>query len=91
MYKYLENSLASYGVCIEDCTPVIEMNRPLEIVAWLKEKGNHQPFVSLDDDFRYEDYEVYGIGDQLVKTRFIVTVLRKVDCNKNMLKEQLRY
>ena len=72
MYQYLVNSLAKYNMKIISKTPVVNMNRPLEIVTWLDNRVDKDEikFVSLDDDFSKEDYEEYGIGDYLVHTRF---------------------
>lgn len=72
MYQYLVNSLAKYNMKIMSQTPVIHMNRPLEIVSWLnnREDRDNIRFVSLDDDFSKKDYDKYGIGDCLVHTKF---------------------
>ena len=72
MYKYLLDELARYDMEIIDKTPVINMNRPLEIKTWLEEHGgkDNYNFVSLDDDFSKDKYEKYGISDCLVKTEF---------------------
>lgn len=76
MYKYLESSLAKYDMKIISKTPVIQMNRPFEIVTWLsnREDKSNIKFVSLDDDFSKEDYDIYGIGKNLIYTKFF--------CNK---------
>lgn len=71
VYDQLVNALYKYNLTIYDCTPVINMNRPLEIKTWLDDhKGQIDSFVSLDDDFSEEDYAKYGIADYLVKTTF---------------------
>jgi len=72
MYKYLIDTLAKYGLTIMDKTPIIEMNRPLEIKTWLDNQKDKSQinYVSLDDDFDYEDYNKYGISHCLVKTSF---------------------
>lgn len=72
MYQYLVEELAKYDMEIMDKTPIIGMNRPLEIKTWLDNQANKDEikFVSLDDDFPKEEYEKYGIGDCLVKTTF---------------------
>lgn len=72
MYQYLVDSLAKYGMKIMDSTPVVEMNRPLEIVTWLENREDKENIrcVSLDDDFSKEQYDKYGIGDCLIHTRF---------------------
>lgn len=71
-YKYLLDELARYDMYIMDKTPVIDMNRPLEIKTWLDNQPNKDKirFVSLDDDFSKDSYDKYGIGDCLVKTSF---------------------
>ena len=72
MWEYLVDSLAKYDMEIIDKTPVIGMNRPLEIKTWLDNRPDkeHIRFVSLDDDFSTEHYEEYGIEHCLVKTKF---------------------
>ncbi len=72
MYQYLLECMARYDMEIISKTPFIDLNRPLEIVSWLNEQKNKENihFVSLDDDFTKEEYEKYGIGEQLVKTEF---------------------
>lgn len=72
MYEYLVNELARYGMKIMSKTPVIDMNRPLEIKTWLDNRVDKDEinFVSLDDDFSKDKYNKYGIGDCLVKTEF---------------------
>ena len=72
MWQYLTNALAGYGMHIFDKTPVIQLNRPLEIVTWLRMQSDKDTicFVSLDDDFTKAKYDAYGIGGHLVQTRF---------------------
>ena len=72
MYQYLLDELARYDMEIISKTPVIDMNRPLEIKTWLDNREDKENicFVSLDDDFSKEKYDVYGIGHCLVKTEF---------------------
>lgn len=72
IYQYLIDSLARYGMEIISKTPFIGLNRPFEIVSWLKSQKDNEDirFVSLDDDFTKEEYEKYGIGENLVKTEF---------------------
>ena len=72
MYKYLTDCLAKHGMEIIDQTPVIGLNRPQEIAAWLDERQDKDDinFVILDDDFPKERYDDYGIGDYLVHTDF---------------------
>lgn len=72
MYEYLVNELARYDMKIMSKTPVIDMNRPLEIKTWLDKRvdKNEIRWVSLDDDFSKDQYDEYGIGEHLVKTVF---------------------
>lgn len=72
MYQYLLDELARYDMEIIDKTPVVNMDRPLEILTWLEEHGGKDKynFVSLDDDWSKEHYAKYGIGEHLVKTEF---------------------
>ena len=70
MYQYLVNSLAKYDMLIFDKTPVIAMDRPLEIYSWLEEQSEEVQFVILDDDYPTEEYEEYGLEDHLVRTVF---------------------
>lgn len=74
MYQYLENELARYDMKIMSKTPVVDMNRPLEIKTWLDNRVDKDniKWASLDDDFSKEKYDVYGIGEHLVKTEFFV-------------------
>lgn len=77
MYQYLVESLAKYDMKIISKTPVIDMNRPLEIKTWLDNRidKDNIKFVSLDDDFSKDDYDKYGIGECLVKTEFFCNEL----------------
>lgn len=72
MYQYLIESLAKYDMKIFSKTPVLGMNRPLEIITWLNNQVDKENirFVSLDDDFSKEDYKRYGIDNCLIQTRF---------------------
>lgn len=72
MYEYLVKSLEKYGMKIMSKTPVINMNRPLEIVTWLNNRNNKDSirFISLDDDFSDIDYAKYGIENNLIHTKF---------------------
>ena len=72
MYQYLVDELARYDMEIISKTPVIDMNRPLEIKTWLdsREDKDTIKFVSLDDDFSKDKYDEYGIGGCLIKTEF---------------------
>lgn len=71
-YAYLVDSLEEYDLKIISHTPYINNNRPEEIRKWLDKHGGKEriSFVSLDDDFRLEYYEKYGIEDFLVHTCF---------------------
>ena len=63
--------LHKYGMELYDRTPIIGMDRPLEIRVWLdKHKDQIDSFVSLDDDYSKEHYDKYDIGHCLVKTCF---------------------
>lgn len=71
VWEQLVDILHEYDMSIYDRTPVIGMDRPLEIKTWLDQhKDQVEAFVSLDDDFRKEDYAKYGIKDCLIKTSF---------------------
>lgn len=70
MYQYLVNSLAKYNMKIFDKTPVIAMDRPLEIYSWLEEQSEEVRYVILDDDYPAEEYEEYGLEDHLIRTVF---------------------
>ena len=72
MYEYLVNELARYNMEIIDKTPVIGMNRPLEIKTWLDNRNDKSEicWISLDDDFPEEKYKECGIGGHLVQTIF---------------------
>ena len=71
VWRQLVDALHEYDMSIHDRTPVIGMDRPLEIKTWLDHHtGQVEAFVSLDDDYRKEDYAKYGIEDCLVKTTF---------------------
>lgn len=74
-YQVLINALAEYQIEVMDKTPVINMDRPLEIKTWLEEHSELGPFcwVSLDDDFWEEDYEEYGVGGHLIQTMYFTT------------------
>lgn len=72
-YKILEQALAKYGMKIHGKTKYIENNRPLEIKTWLKENIRDMTkvnFISLDDDFSYDQYTKHGIEFCLIKTDF---------------------
>lgn len=71
-YLFLEDTLNKYGLKIMSQTPYLSCNRPAEIKAWLNNRVDKDDivFVSLDDDFRKGQYDVYGIGHCLVHTSF---------------------
>lgn len=77
MYQYLVDSLAKYDMKIMSKTPVIWMNRPLEIVTWLNNRVDREDirFVSLDDDYSLEEYKEQGIETCLIRTRFFCNEL----------------
>lgn len=65
------NKLRKFGLEVYDRTPVIGMDRPLEIKTWLDcHDSQVDTYISLDDDFRKEDYVKHDIGDCLIKTSF---------------------
>lgn len=74
MYDYLVDVLGKHGLKIISHTPYCEHDRPKEIMAWLDNYNDESSirFVSLDDDFSREKYDIYGkwFGDCLVKTSF---------------------
>ena len=72
MYEYLLKSLAKYDMKITSKTPMIHMNRPLEIITWVNNQTDKENinFVSLDDDFSVKDYAQYKIADKLIHTKF---------------------
>ena len=71
MYLNLVESLGKYGIQIYAKTPIINCNRPLEILTWLRcnaHKGDK--FVSIEDDCSYDEYKQYGLEKYLVHTDF---------------------
>lgn len=75
LYEYLIKELGRYNMEIVSKTPIIDMNRPLEIKTWLDENSAHycvDNYVILDDDFPKDKYDKYGLGNHLVKTEFFV-------------------
>ena len=92
MYRYLEQSLARYQMGIMSTTPVIDMNRPLEIATWLKNHGDLTAlrFVSLDDNFKKADYDQYNIGHCLVRTSFFCDRMEEGGLCKKRVKEAVR-
>ena len=79
MYQYLLRRLDQYGMTIFSKTPVIGLNRPLEIKSWLENQSKKEKirFVILDDDFSKEKYDEYGIGEYLIKTEFFCKDITK--------------
>lgn len=71
MWKYLNDTLAEYGMKIADTTPVMDGNRPKEISEYLK-KHKNLSWCSIEDDFSAADYEKYGISEYLVQTKYFV-------------------
>lgn len=70
VYNCLVRELGKCGIRIYSRTPLINNDRPKEIKAWLDSHPSVGEFVSLDDDFEYEDYQRHGISGCLVQTRF---------------------
>ena len=71
MFDHLEKILAEYGMFIEDFTPVIRNNRPLEIHTWMVDhEDDVESFISIDDDFTEEEYIKAGLINCLVKTSY---------------------
>lgn len=69
MYVYLEETFEKYGLSIMFHTPILDMNRPLEIYTWLNNRADTiENFVILDDDFGASYYRYYGLDKNLVKT-----------------------
>lgn len=75
MYVYLVQELSRYNMRILDKTPVIKGIRPLEIKIWANEH-NCNTFISLDDDFSINDYSRYGIGFNLIHTKYFVNNIK---------------
>ena len=92
MYRYLEQSLAGYRMEIMSATPVIGMNRPLEIASWLESRRDLETlrYVSLDDNFEKADYETYGIGHCLVRTSFFCDQMTEGGLCKKHVKQAIR-
>ena len=72
MYQYLINMLDKYGMKIMSKTPIINFRRPLEIKTWLDNRSdtNKINWISIEDDFFEEDYEMCGLGGHLIHTRY---------------------
>lgn len=92
MYQYLVDSLARYRMTIMSQTPVIGMNRPLEIATWLNSQADREDirFVSLDDDFQRADYDKYGIGHCLIRTQFFGDKMSEGGLQKRHMKWAIR-
>lgn len=70
-YLYLTECLASEGLSIIDQTPGPCHNRPREIRQWLEQHPHVLSWVSLDDDFRPDQYTSEGLdSDRLIKTSY---------------------
>lgn len=71
MWKELVSALNQYDIHIYAKTPVLNFNRPLEILTWLRinaHKGDK--FVSIEDDCSKEEYAKYSMDKYLVRTDF---------------------
>lgn len=82
IWKYLNNILTEHGLKISDTTPVIDGNRPKEIVEYLKTHKNVS-WISIEDDFSVADYEKYNISEHLIQTYYFVS-----DSSEGGLKEE---
>lgn len=73
-YNLLEQKLGEYGIEIFGKTPTVNSNRsrPREIKKWLEthKSLDINYWVSLDDDYDYNDYDwvEYGFSNHLCKT-----------------------
>ena len=99
IYQYLIDSLAKYDMYIISKTPIINMNRPLEIKTWLNNRIDKEQihFIILDDDFSQEEYDKYDLGKYLIKTYFYCDTIedgglqqKQVDDAINLFKKQER-
>lgn len=74
MYTHLNRTLEENGIYIEDFTPVIGNNRPLEIRKYIYDHGLNNDinfrFVSLDDDFIEKEYDSVGLAHGLIQTSY---------------------
>ena len=71
MWKELVSALNQYDIHIYTKTPVLNFDRPLEILTWLRinaHKGDK--FVSIEDDCSKEEYAKYSMDKYLVHTDF---------------------
>ena len=90
-YDYLVDILDKYNISIYDFTPSINSkgkrctSRPEEIKEWLKNHKGTIHWVSLDDDYTYDDYEVIGskFAKHLCKTKYTGSI---DECGLNNLK-----
>ena len=73
MKQKLINALMKYNLEISDVTPYIHSDRPAECRQWLDEhEKDYDAVLILDDDFGKNEYEMVGLGDCLIHTRFFV-------------------
>lgn len=91
MYQYLTDSLARYDMEIMSCTPTISGDRPLEIATWLKENADDAvKFVILDDDFPKEEYEKYGMGNNLIQTIYFCYKISQGGLQKEHVQQAIK-
>lgn len=73
MRQKLITALMKYDLEISDITPYINSHRPTECRQWLDEhEKDYDAVLILDDDFGKNEYEMVGLGDCLIHTRFFV-------------------
>lgn len=70
MFQYLIDILKKYGLEIYSEIPIIDGNRPHEICEWIKQNNFKGNFVSIEDDFGFDNYKQYGIEYSLISTSF---------------------
>lgn len=92
MYQYLAHSLAKYDMKIISKTPVLGMNRPLEIKTWLEEHSGEgeMNYIILDDDFPVEEYAKYGIERRLIHTKYFCSKLSDGGLQKKHVEQAIR-
>ena len=89
MYKYLLDMLNKYSMEIIDKIPVVNGDRPLEIKTWATEH-NCSTYISLDDDFNYEDYKAYGIENHLIQTKFFCNTIQEGGIQQRHVDEAIK-